>query len=116
MPAPSPTSRARCAAADRRPGFRQGIVDLGFVKNLASIWNVSFTIELTTPACPVKAGSRGRASGSGSAARCQLRRRDDDREHAAAPSPRARIGRWLPGVHNTIGVASGKGGVGKRSR
>jgi len=37
------------------PDFNKSIVDLGFVKNLRIEGpSVSFAIELTTPACPVK--------------------------------------------------------------
>ncbi|MEN8185287.1 MAG: iron-sulfur cluster assembly protein, partial [Myxococcota bacterium] len=37
------------------PDFGRSIVDLGFVKNLGIHGaRVSFDIELTTPACPVK--------------------------------------------------------------
>ncbi len=38
------------------PDFSKSIVDLGFVKDIAiDGGEVSFVIELTTPACPVKA-------------------------------------------------------------
>ncbi|MCZ6715072.1 MAG: iron-sulfur cluster assembly protein, partial [Deltaproteobacteria bacterium] len=38
------------------PDFGKSIVELGFVKNIRiDAGNVSFAIELTTPACPVKA-------------------------------------------------------------
>ena len=38
------------------PDFKQSIVDLGFVKNIkVDGERVAFDIELTTPACPVKA-------------------------------------------------------------
>ncbi|HIF96816.1 MAG TPA: iron-sulfur cluster assembly protein, partial [Myxococcales bacterium] len=38
------------------PDFKQSIVDLGFVKNIKIDGEtVAFDIELTTPACPVKA-------------------------------------------------------------
>ena len=48
------------------PDFGKSIVDLGFVKELRiEAGRVGFAIELTTPACPVKASSSGRrASGS----------------------------------------------------
>src|SRR5262245_56752309 len=37
------------------PDFKRSITDLGFVKNLSIDGStVAFTIELTTPACPVK--------------------------------------------------------------
>ena len=69
------------------PDFGKSIVELGFVKNLRIAGGrVSFDIELTTPACPVKEEFQRTA-----------------RERVSA----------LPGVRNTIAVASGKGGVGK---
>jgi len=96
------------------PDFNKSIVELGFIKQLRiEGGRVAFAIELTTPACPVKAefekaarervlaldgvtdvdvtmtaSTRGRNTGSGSAD-------------------------IIPGVKNPIAVASGKGGVGK---
>jgi len=44
------------------PDLRRDIVSLGFVKNLkVDQGRVSFTIELTTPACPVKDQMRDQA-------------------------------------------------------
>ena len=44
------------------PDLRRDIVSLGFVKNLGiANGRVSFTIELTTPACPVKDQLRDQA-------------------------------------------------------
>ena len=44
------------------PDIRKDIVTLGFVKHLAiEHGRVSFTIELTTPACPVKDQMRDQA-------------------------------------------------------
>src|SRR5688572_8873780 len=46
----------------RDPDLHKDIVTLGFVKNLAvDGGRVSFTIELTTPACPVKDQMRDQA-------------------------------------------------------
>src|ERR1700681_2011899 len=45
------------------PDLHQDIVALGFVKNLrVEGGRVSFTIELTTPACPVKEQMREQAT------------------------------------------------------
>ena len=45
------------------PDLRRDIVSLGFVKNLAiDQGRVAFTIELTTPACPVKEQMRDQAT------------------------------------------------------
>src|ERR671935_374223 len=44
------------------PDLHKDIVSLGFVKDLnVNAGNVSFTIELTTPACPVKDQMRDQA-------------------------------------------------------
>ena len=46
----------------RDPDLHKDIVTLGFVKNLViDGGRVSFTIELTTPACPVKDQMRDQA-------------------------------------------------------
>ena len=96
------------------PDIRRDIVTLGFVKDL-SIANgrVAFTIELTTPACPVKdqlreqAMNAVRALGGVSQVDVQLTAKV---RSASAPE----TGRPpLPGVKNVIAVGAGKGGVGK---
>lgn len=96
------------------PDFQKSIVELGFVKDIQiNGAHVAFKIELTTPACPVKAEFERAANEFVSALdgvdevavemTAQTRR-------AAAASPNAEV---LPNVRNTIAVASGKGGVGK---
>lgn len=96
------------------PDLRRDIVSLGFVKDL-TIENdrVSFTIELTTPACPVKDQMREQAL---AAVRALPGVGDVDVKMTArvrsvsAPE----TGRTpLPGVKNVIAVGAGKGGVGK---
>ncbi|MEW6509393.1 MAG: Mrp/NBP35 family ATP-binding protein [Bacteroidota bacterium] len=96
------------------PDLHRDIVSLNFIKDLAIRGkDVSFTIELTTPACPVrdelKSASeqaiRGAIEGVGTIA-VSLTSRVLQHEHAQ----RATL---LPAVKNTIAVASGKGGVGK---
>jgi ATP-binding protein involved in chromosome partitioning len=96
------------------PDLGKSIVDLGFIKNLVIEGSkVSFTIELTTPACPVKAEFEREAKqrvlaleGIDSA---EVEMSASTRGRATAASEDA----VLPGVKNTIAVASGKGGVGK---
>ncbi len=96
------------------PDFDKSIVDLGFVKNLRIDGSrVSFTIELTTPACPVKAEfereARERVLALEGVETADVEMSAATRGRpAAAPAEEA-----LPGVKNTIAVASGKGGVGK---
>ena len=96
------------------PDLRRDIVSLGFVRNLAiDNGRVSFTIELTTPACPVKDQLREQAatavralpgvSGVEVAMTAKVR-------SVSAPE----TGRTpLPGVKNVVAVGAGKGGVGK---
>ncbi len=96
------------------PDFRKSIVELGFVKNVrVEGGRVSFTIELTTPACPVKAEfertARERVAALPGVTHVDVRMTANTRGPAAAPKD----GVVLPGVRNMIAVASGKGGVGK---
>lgn len=98
------------------PDFGKSIVDLGFVKNISiDGGRVRFTIELTTPACPVKEQfereARERVLALPGVDDVEVEMTADTRRGAAARSgPTADV---LPGVRNTIAVASGKGGVGK---
>ena len=96
------------------PDLRKDIVSLGFVKNVEIAGpDVRFTIELTTPACPVReelksaavSAVRNAVPGVGDVT---VTMTSNVTRHTLAP--KAEI---LPGVRNTIAVASGKGGVGK---
>ena len=96
------------------PDFGKSIVDLGFVKSVViDGGRVSFTIELTTPACPVKAeferAARERVAALAGVDAVEVTMTADTRGRGAVE----RDGEMLPGVRNTIAVASGKGGVGK---
>ncbi|HTO93834.1 MAG TPA: iron-sulfur cluster carrier protein ApbC [Bacteroidota bacterium] len=96
------------------PDLRKDIVTLGFVKDVAIRGSeVSFAIELTTPACPVRDELKSAAANAVKAAiegcgDVTVTMTSNVGRHAQAP--RAEI---LRGVRNTIAVASGKGGVGK---
>ena len=98
------------------PDFGKSIVDLGFVKNIRiDGGNVSFAIELTTPACPVKAefekAARERVVALDGVENVHVTMTSNTRgRNLSAAGPQSEI---LPGVRNTIAVASGKGGVGK---
>ena len=98
------------------PDFGKSIVDLGFVKNVAiDGQRISFDIELTTPACPVKAefekAARERVLALRGASDVQVTMTSNTRgRFVGAEAP---AGDVLPGVRNVIAVASGKGGVGK---
>ena len=96
------------------PDFGKSIVDLGFVKDVVvEDAKVSLTIELTTPACPVKAeferAARERVLALDGVENVDVTMTANTRG-AAHAQPDAEV---LPGVKNTIAVASGKGGVGK---
>jgi ATP-binding protein involved in chromosome partitioning len=96
------------------PDLRRDIVSLGFVKNLAiDGGRVSFTIELTTPACPVKDQMRDQALALVRAlpgvTDVAVQMTAAVRTAAVPDGTRASV----PGVRNVIAVGAGKGGVGK---
>jgi ATP-binding protein involved in chromosome partitioning len=98
----------------RDPDLNRDIVGLGFIKDLKVEGSrVAFTIELTTPACPVKDQMRDQARAavmqiSGvTAVDVQMSARV--REAVDPAAGRAAV----PGVKNIIAVGAGKGGVGK---
>ena len=96
------------------PDLKRDIVTLGFVKNLAiDGGRVAFTIELTTPACPVKDQLRDQAAaavrGVPGVADVAVEMRAVVRSVSAPETGR----QPLPGVKNVIAVGAGKGGVGK---
>jgi ATP-binding protein involved in chromosome partitioning len=98
----------------RDPDLQRDIVSLGFIKDLKiDAGRVSFTIELTTPACPVKDQMRDQARAAVmqiagvSAVDVQLSARV--REAVGGDGARQSV----PGVKNVIAVGAGKGGVGK---
>jgi ATP-binding protein involved in chromosome partitioning len=96
------------------PDLHRDIVSLGFIKDLRiEGGRVAFTIELTTPACPVKDQLRDQARAAVmqvagvTSADVQLSARV--REAVAADGQRQSV----PGVRNIVAVGAGKGGVGK---
>ena len=97
------------------PDLHRDIVTLKFVKNLRiDGGRVAFTIELTTPACPVKDQMRDQArqivanlpgvTGVDIEMTAQVRSTTSSDMSGKAP---------VPGVKNIIAVGAGKGGVGK---
>jgi ATP-binding protein involved in chromosome partitioning len=115
----APVSQANVLEALRPivdPDFGRSIVDLGFVKNIAVDGSsVSFEIELTTPACPVKAEfektARERVLGLDGVSEVRVTMTSNTRGRATVAGEPA--GDALPGIANVVAVASGKGGVGK---
>jgi len=95
------------------PDFNKSIVELGFIKNIEiDGGRVAFDIELTTPACPVKAeferAARERVQALPGVSSVAVQMTAQTR--SSTPQSDSEV---LPGVRNTIAVASGKGGVGK---
>jgi ATP-binding protein involved in chromosome partitioning len=94
------------------PDLHKDIVTLGFVKEVeVRGGEVDFTVELTTPACPVKDQMKAEAERlvaalpGVSVARAKM---------TANVSTRGGFGRQqIPGIRNIVAVGAGKGGVGK---
>ena len=94
------------------PDLHKDIVTLGFVKDVKIAGGeVDFTIELTTPACPVrdqmKAEAEEKVKGlpGVTTARAKM---------TADVKARGGFGRQqVPGIRNIVAVGAGKGGVGK---
>ena len=97
------------------PDLNKNIVDLGFVKNLRiDGGKVSFQIELTTPACPVKGEFQRQAREAVLAVdgveAVEIEMTANVRHAAGAGAEGENV---LPQVKNIIAVGAGKGGVGK---
>src|SRR5258706_14111045 len=100
--------------AVKDPDLHQDIVALGFIKKLRIDGDrVSFTIELTTPACPVKEQMREQAHAAvislPGVTRVDVEMSASVRAVAAGESGRAAV----EGVKNVLAVGAGKAGVGK---
>ena len=96
------------------PDLGRDIVSLDFIKNLqVEGGRVSFAIELTTPACPVKDQMHDQAVAAVRAlagvTEVDVEMTANVRAVASPDEGRAPI----PGVKNVIAVGAGKGGVGK---
>lgn len=109
----SPEAILEALKSVQDPDLHRDIVTLGFVKDLEITEEgaVSFKVELTTPACPVKDLLEGEARDAAMSVEgvtsvqiemtARVRSRDAQQEDL------------LPGVSQVIAIASGKGGVGK---
>lgn len=114
LAAPTDASILEALRSVQDPDLHQDIVTLGFVKDLRVCGaNVAFTIELTTPACPVKDLMKSQAERA-------VRKVPGVQEVAVEMTARVTASRpvlgdkgMIPGVKNVIAVSSGKGGVGK---
>jgi ATP-binding protein involved in chromosome partitioning len=98
----------------RDPDLNRDIVSLKFIKNLRiDGGHVAFSIELTTPACPVKEQMREQAraavSALGGVTGVDIEMTAQVRSTATQDGAKLPV----PGVKNIIAVGAGKGGVGK---
>jgi ATP-binding protein involved in chromosome partitioning len=96
------------------PDLHRDIVALNFVKNLKITGNdVSFSLELTTPACPVRDQFKVDCERAIRSAVSNVGKIEIQMTSNVATHENQQKELILPGVKNTIAVASGKGGVGK---
>jgi ATP-binding protein involved in chromosome partitioning len=96
------------------PDLHRDIVSLNMIKDVVITPDdrgaaVAFTFELTTPACPVRDQLQGAAQAAVQAVPGVTTVDVKMTANVRGGQQRAE----LPGVRNTIGIASGKGGVGK---
>ena len=102
-------------AAIKDPDLGRDVVSLGMIKDvdITDTGKVSFTFELTTPACPVRDRfqqlARDLVGGLPGVTAVDLRMTANVR---AAHNGGVQSGA-IPGVKHVVAVASGKGGVGK---
>jgi ATP-binding protein involved in chromosome partitioning len=102
-------------AAIQDPDLNRDVVSLGMIKELVigTDGRVSFTFELTTPACPVKDRFQTLAQklvgDLPGVTIVEVKMTSNVRSAFNRPNPN----QVIPGVKQAIAVASGKGGVGK---
>jgi len=113
MPAITEKQVLQALSAIVDPDFNRDIVSLGFVKDVSiSDGRIGLTIELTTPACPVKDQFKRQAESI--IGRIPGVEHVDIRMTSNVKTSRLHQGvRPIPGISNIIAIASGKGGVGK---
>jgi ATP-binding protein involved in chromosome partitioning len=115
MPALSEAQVLAALAQIVDPDLGRDVVSLGMIKDLriSGAGEVAFTFELTTPACPVRDRFKTQAEDAVMALPGVSR---TDVKMTANVRPgfmRQQASEMLPGVKQTIAIASGKGGVGK---
>jgi ATP-binding protein involved in chromosome partitioning len=95
------------------PDLHRDIVSLGFVQGVAIEGGcVSFTIQLTTPACPVRDQMREQAAQAVRAIP-GVQQVDVRMTSQVRTSLLQTEGLLIPTIRNVVAIASGKGGVGK---
>ena len=96
------------------PDLRRDIVTLKMVKDIKIEGkNISFTVELTTPACPLKEKIQDDCEKAIQQDFPEVENINIKMSSNVKSHNDERKDLILPGVKNTIAVASGKGGVGK---
>ena len=112
---PTPQQVLDVLATIQDPDLGRDVVSLGMIKELdvSPQGKVSFTFELTTPACPVrdrfKTQAQDLVGDIPGVSAVEVRMTANVRPAFMRPKP----SEILPGVKQTIAIASGKGGVGK---
>ncbi len=103
----------RALSTVRDPDLGRDLVSLGMIENLSIAGDsVSFTVVLTTPACPLK--GKIESDCRRAVAAVPGVREINIKMDARVVSGRAARGKQsLPNIRNVIAVGSGKGGVGK---
>ncbi len=110
--APAETAVLAALRRVQDPDLHADVVSLGFVRDLrVEAGRVSFTLELTTPACPARGllERQAREAVLGVAGVQEVRVTMSHRVRAAGIGP----GDQVPQIRNTVAISSGKGGVGK---
>lgn len=96
------------------PDLHKDLVTLNMVKDIKIDGNnVSVTVELTTPACPLKDKIQQDCVDAIRKENPNVGQISVTMSAKVLPNKNQRMNEILPGVKNTIAVASGKGGVGK---
>jgi ATP-binding protein involved in chromosome partitioning len=92
------------------PDLKQDLVDLGMIRDIKVAGDkVELTVQLTTPACPLK----DQISGDVKSALKQRLNLTTTVNFGADTTRVQTASELIPGVRNVVFVASGKGGVGK---
>jgi len=108
------TSVLDALRAIKDPDLHKDIVSLGFVKNVRiDGTRVALTIELTTPACPVKDMMRDQAQSILASLGASAIDVEMTAQVRSAFRPEQGARPPVEGVKNIIAVGAGKGGVGK---
>src|SRR5438046_10671551 len=115
MSAPSSQQILDALGRIKDPDLGRDVVSLGMIKELdvSPQGKVSFTFELTTPACPVRDRFKSQAEDAvgeiPGVTGVEVRMTANVRPAFMRPKP----SEILPGAKQTIALASGKGGAGK---